>query len=337
MLKIKELIKDLINKTSHSVSFMHSYDIEKTLSKKGIKIRKFTSPILAFLTKTDHKAYIDQRNDNNYKGPAIYVANHQVKEDAIMVLKALKKNVYIVFGDNMMFNETLNGLLTFINGGITVKREDVKSRKAALLKTKYILENKGSILYFPEGYLNIKDDGEADKRNRADAHNSEYWLMQEHAGGVYRLAKETGYPIIPVVNLFDDMNEKKCYTRILNLHYIDKNDDYLEAKRKIEEEMVTNLYELMEKYAQYKRHDNGIDFVQKNQELREKNIRELDIKNINWKMSPEDEKLAGKAKVRNPVTTPKEVFSFIENLNINKNNAFLLKNKHNFKRYLKEK
>ena len=54
---IVKIIKDLKNGTSHSVDFLLSNNVEETLSKKGIKIRKLISPILkrVYLTQTKYK------------------------------------------------------------------------------------------------------------------------------------------------------------------------------------------------------------------------------------------------------------------------------------------
>ena len=56
MSKLKEILSDLKNGTSHSVSYLMSNDVETALSKKGIKIRKIFSPLLRmiYLTQTDY-------------------------------------------------------------------------------------------------------------------------------------------------------------------------------------------------------------------------------------------------------------------------------------------
>lgn len=52
---LKEIKKDLTNGTSYSVSYLTENEVEKTLSAKGIKIRKLFAPFLRQVYKTQTK------------------------------------------------------------------------------------------------------------------------------------------------------------------------------------------------------------------------------------------------------------------------------------------
>lgn len=212
-------------------------------------------------------------------------------------------------------------------GMILLNREDDINRNSTYEKMKYIIENGENIIIFPEGYWNLSDNGLSDEKHNADDHNSENWLIQDINIGVIRLAKETGCPIIPTILHYDETNKKMCYSKKGDLFYVSSEDNIFEKKDELVEKMTTIYFELMEKFSSYKRMDlekDGIPLKIQWEKLKQKLISACDIDSIDYKLDLENEKLIGKAKVAKAITTNEDAFDHLNNLEINKNNAFLL-------------
>ena len=188
-------------------------------------------------------------------------------------------------------------------------------------------ENGGNIIIYPEGYWNLDDDGLSDERHNADDHNSENWLIQDINIGVVRLAQETGCPIVPTILHYDETIQDICYSKKGDSFYVSKDDDIFAKKDELVEKMTTIYFGLMEKYSSYKRsylERNGVTLKEQWETLKQKLVSACDIDSIGYKLDLQNEKLIGKAKVVNTITTNKEAFEHLNDLDINENNAFLL-------------
>lgn len=330
---LKKLKNDILNGTSHCVDFLLSEDVEKTISIKGIKIRKIFSPFLrmVYLTQTKYKL----KKDNNCKKiktnkGKIFVVNHRQADDIVLGANAIGESGYIVFGNKYLALDTTNGLGLWAYGMILLDRDNSLNRKSTYNKMKYVIENGGNIIIFPEGYWNLNDNGKADERHGADDHNSENWLIQDLNIGALRLAKETGSPIVPVILHYDEFKRKMCYSKKGDAFYVTNDDDVFEKKRHLLERMYLMYYELMEKYSTYDRKQlelNGKTLKEQWEFLKQELIADCDIEKTNYKLDLQDEKIIGKAKVANPIITNQEVFKHLDNIDINKENAFLLNKK----------
>lgn len=326
---LKKIFYDIKNGTSHCVDYLQDYDVNKTLSKNGIKIRKIFSPLLRkiYLSQTQYKLIRENNIGKVTKNSKIFVMNHRQADDIVIGANAIDEHAYVVFGNEKLVLETTNGIGLWANGMILLKRDDVLSRKSTYEKEKYVLENHGNVWVYPEGYWNLDDDGLTDGRHLSDCHNSECWLIQDINIGAVRLAKETGFPIVPVILHYDEENGKKCYSIRGEEFFVGKYDDIFEKKDELVTIMNTMKYELMEKYSSYKREElecNGISLKEKWIKLKEELVRDCDIEKIGYKLDLKDEKYIGKAKVGNPVVSNEEAFEHLDYLDINLNNAFLL-------------
>ena len=332
-MSIKEVLlqlkRDLINKTSYSVSYLVKDNIEETLSEKGIKIRKVFAPLFRaiYLTQSQYKLI----KESPYKKiktstGKIFVLNHRQADDIVLGANAVGESGYIVFGNKYLALDTTNGLGLWAYGMILLDRDNPENRKASYEKMKYVIEHGGNIIIYPEGYWNLSDNGLADERHNADDHNSENWLIQDINIGALRLAKETECPIIPVILHYDELTEKRCYSKKGEPFFISKDEDIFEKKSELLEIMITMYYELMEKYSSYKREDLEKKQTLKEQweDLKQELIKACDIASTGYKLDLEDEKRIGKAKVTKKITTNEEAFEHLEHLIPTKNNAFLL-------------
>ena len=324
-----QLKEDLKNKTSHSVDYLLSCEVEKSLSKQGIKIRKAFSFLLRKVYKKQSKYKLsiedNQPKRSNHKGK-IYVLNHRQADDVVLGVNVVKDSGYIVFGNPYLALDTSNGLGLWAYGMILIDRNDPESRKSTYEKMKYVIAHGGNIIVWPEGYWNLDDDGLQDQRHGADDHNSENWLIQDINIGALRLAQEMNAPIIPTVLHYDETNGKNCYGTRGEEFYVSSDDDVFAKKDELLTIMRSINYCLIKKHSTYRRED-----LEQNQSLREQwetlkdeLVSDCDIKSTGYKLDLADEKLIGKAKVKNPVTTNEEAFQHLSSIDPNKNNAFVL-------------
>lgn len=330
MNRFAKLLNDLKNGTSHSVDFVLNDDIEKSLSKSGIKIRKLFAPLMRIIysMQTEYKIIVDSREKLSGAKGRIFAINHRQGDDIVIGARAVNKSAYIVFGNKYLALETTNGLGLWAYGMILLDRDSKSNRKATYEKMKYILEHGGNIIIYPEGYWNLDDNGQKDERHGADSHNSETWLVQDINTGIIRLAKETGCEIVPTILHYDEYKKKKCYVTRGKPFRVLSTDDIIDRKNDLVEIMQTMYYELMEKYSVYTRSELEADDKSMKaqwEQLKKKLVGDCDIDRIGYKLDLADEKRIGKAKVMEPVVTAEEVFGFMKNLMPNKANAFLFR------------
>ncbi len=329
--KVIQVIEDIKNDTSHALDYLLSNDVEKTLSKKGIKVRKLIAPMLrvAYGFTTKYKLVVDSREKlKPTKKGKIFVVNHRQADDMVLSAKAIGQSGYFVFGNKILALESMaNGYGLWSYGMILVDRDNPESRHSCYEKMKYIIEHGGNVIIFPEGYWNLDDNGLADERHLAQDHNSENWLIQDINLGAIRLAKETGCEIVPTVLHYDEVKEKKCYAKRGTPITVGKDDNIFEKKYQVLENMTSMYWELMEKYSHYSREElekDGITLRKQWELLKRQLVAACDIDKVGYKLDLQDEKRIGKAKVINGVTTNEEAFEHLDSLIPSTNNAFIL-------------
>ena len=299
---MKAIINDLLKGTSHSVNFLLENNVDRTISKGGIKIRKLFAGLLRmlYLTQTEYELIIDKREKlGRTKQGRIFVLNHRQADDIVLGANAVGKSAYIVFGNPYLALETTNGLGLWAYGMILMNRDDGSSRKAAYEKMKYVIEHGGNIIIYPEGYWNLADNGQADERHLADGHNSECWLVQDINVGSLRLAKETGCEIVPTILHYDEVGKKRCYAYRGKSFWVSKKDDIFVKKDELIFIMTNMYWSLMEKYSQYNRdilEKDGKSLKRSWEDLKEQLRSECDIDRIGYRLNLADEKRIGKAK-----------------------------------------
>ena len=300
MILVKTIIDDLINGTSHSVKFLLENDIETTISKRGIKVRKLFAWLMRiiYLTQTEYKLIIDKREKlGRSKKGRIFAINHRQADDIVLGANAVGKSAYIVFGNKHLALETTNGLGLWLYGMILLNRDNRCSRKSAYDKMKYVITHGGNIIIYPEGYWNLKDNGQADEWHLADGHNSENWLIQDFNIGIFRLAQETGCEIVPTVLHYDETGKKRCYAYRGSGFSVCENDDVFQRKDELVSTMTNMYWHLMQKYSQYSRNELEMekDLKRTWEELVEQLRRVCDIEKCGYRLDLDDEKRIGKA------------------------------------------
>ena len=326
-------IDDIKNDRSHSLNYLLSNDVQETLSKNGIVIRKIFAPFLRFIYgfQSDYKYVLDSREPLKHTSKGkIFIVNHRQGDDIVFSAKAVNKSAYFVFGNPKLLLESFaNGYGLWSYGVILVDRSKKESRKACYEKMKYVLENKGNIIIFPEGYWNLNDDGEKDEKHEADSHNSENWLIQDLNIGPIRWAQEIGCQIVPTILHYDETGRMKCYAKRGKSFSVSKSDNIFEKKDEILEYMTNEYFSSMSKHSSYIR----IVLEQKGslreqwEKLKRKLISSCDIDSAGYKLDLADEKKIGKAPVKSGVITNDDAFEHLEHLNYSSSNAFLLSKK----------
>lgn len=326
---LTNLFTDIKNGSSHSVDFLLKEDVQDCLSVAGIHVRKVFAPLLrlVYRTQTPYKIKIDCREPipHDEKG-RIFAINHRQGDDIVTGANVAGKSAYIVFGNKYLALDTTNGLGLWAYGMILLDRDNKVNRNNTYNKMKFVIEHGGNIIIYPEGYWNLDDNGEADERHGADGHNSDNWLIQDFNIGIFRLAQETGCEIVPTVLHYDEHGKKVCYGRRGTPVAVNDDDDIFERKEALLTIMRTMYYEMIEKYSSYRHAEleaGGQSIYEQWAELKRKLVKDCDIERTDYHLDLADEKRIGKAKVVNPVVTPLDAFSFLQNLKPCKENAFL--------------
>lgn len=231
--------------------YLLSNNPEDVLSKKGVQRRqKFNSTFKKigklFLT---NKQVIENRknlicDDNDEEDneivlpdkPVIWVSNHGFKDDALATLLAMKRNGYILFGSLATFYQCFDGITAWMNGVVMMNRKAKESRLAAPKKMVTAISEGADLLIYPEGVWN----------------KTPHQLMLDIYPGVYRIAKETGAQVVPIVHYFNDVADKSDENKIHTVV-----DDPISVGDMSESEfceflrntMCTWLWLMMEKYG----------------------------------------------------------------------------------------
>ncbi|MBO5198283.1 MAG: 1-acyl-sn-glycerol-3-phosphate acyltransferase [Lachnospiraceae bacterium] len=219
-----------------------SCDPDKMISKSSIRVRKFLHPILlkllpAFL---EYKQVIERKIDIPQE-PVIWCPNHSFKDDVAASI-GTARHAYVLFGSFPMFFNTLDGVGAYINGVAMCNRKVRKSKLASMEAAKRLLNMGMDMLVFPEGVWNKTPDK----------------LMLPFWPGAFRLAKETGCKIVPVIHYLADPHKKYkgnvIHTVIADPISMDGLDEK-EGQTLLRDTMATWYYLLMEKYGQTTREE----------------------------------------------------------------------------------
>ena len=182
--------------------------------------------------------------------PVIFVPNHGFRDDVVGTMIAAERPTYALCASLPLFYNTFDGAILYNSGIILTNRKIKSNKKASMEKAKMYLQNGGSLIFYPEGVWN----------KTPNKLHIPLW------NGVFKLAKETGVKIVPIVHYIKDpsymTNKKDNPFHTLIDDAIDPND-YTEEELKtlIEDKFSTWSYLMMEKYGKTTREEllNGYD------------------------------------------------------------------------------
>ena len=237
-----------------------SCDPDKMISKRSLRVRKFLHPVLMALLPMflEYRQVFESRNAlRGIDGPdaplaltdepVIWCPTHGFKDDVAASIAATR-HAYVLFGSVPMFLNTLDGLGAYINGVALCNRKVRASKLAAQETCLRLLKMGMDVLVFPEGVWNKT----AEK------------LMLPLWSGAYRLAKETGSKIIPVVHYLPDPIRKypgNVIHTVIGDPISMEGLDEQEGTALLRDTMAYWRFLLMEKYGQTTRQEllNGCD------------------------------------------------------------------------------
>lgn len=242
--------------------YMLDSDPNKTISKKGIDIRKYTCQILktfgpgmlrvpqVFEDRNElmgENKYIDGKKIELPEEPVIWSPNHAFKDDPLSSVLAAYRSAYLFFGSLPQFFNTIDGFSTWLNGAVMIDRNSKVSREASMIKAKKLLDLGGDLIIYPEGVLNLSP-------NR---------LLLDFFPGVYRLSAETGAKVVPIIHYTKDKTETNKNDYIHTV--VDEPIDFSNMTEKqgleyLRDVMATWYYLMMEKYGKSTREELLGDF-----------------------------------------------------------------------------
>lgn len=277
-------------------------DINNFTSVSGILIRRKINRVWRKILSlgTHRKVHIEQYPSLNKNEAYLFAANHSFDEDAISILQSIDRNAYMLQGTTHQMEHNPIFYAMWANGMIYVNRLDDKSRKESLDKMKRILKGGSSVVLFPKGGYN----------------NTENQLIAPLFSSPYILNRELGVKVVPIIS-FNDIGSNEIFVRAGEPMDLSGYDKY-EALALLRDKMSTLCYEIMEDHTiLVKRKELEGDPRMEYLEAR-KNVYACQ----KWYADVWDEELTYYS--GHNVTTPKESREYVDNVQGNNKNAYIL-------------
>lgn len=225
-----------------------SCDPDRMISKTSIKFRKLLHPVLLLLLPLflEYRQVFESKNAllgidepdepiDFPKDSVIWCPNHGFKDDIATSIGATRHS-YVLFGSLPAFFNTLDGVGAYVNGVVLCNRKVKKSRRASVDAAGMALDMGMDLTIFPEGVWNKTPEK----------------LILDLWPGAYRLAKEKGKMIIPVIHYLADPH-KKYDGNVIHTVVADpismEGLNEKEGLALLRDTMATWYYLLMEKYG----------------------------------------------------------------------------------------
>ncbi len=273
---------------------------------KGINLRKKIHCLVSMILKIDQLlskekiVILNDKHNTESNRSRIYACTHIGGNDIQRTFQVIKEPAYLMLGDPGILYKMIIYQGLRMNGVIPLETPDKKDRKIAYNRAIELLENGGNLLIYPEGAWNVTPN----------------LVVMKLFNGTVRMAKETNSEIIPIA--IEQYNET-FYFNIGENYTIDKDTlkSVEELRDDLREKLATLKWEIMEREPFLKRKDIPENYLQ---EFQEKIVNRC---NYGYGFSLQDainESFHDKS-----VVDIKEVYDFLNTLEIGKHNAFLMK------------
>ena len=273
---------------------------------KGINLRKKIHGLVSMILKIDQLlskekiVIINDKHNTESNRSRIYACTHIGGNDIQRTFQVIKEPAYLMLGDPGILYKMIIYQGLIMNGVIPLETPDKEDRKIAYNRAIELLENGGNLLIYPEGAWNVTPN----------------LVVMKLFNGTVRMAKETNSEIIPIA--IEQYNET-FYFNIGENYTIDKDTlkSVEELRDDLREKLATLKWEIMEREPFLKRKDIPENYLQ---EFQEKIVNRC---NYGYGFSLQDainESFHDKS-----VVDIKEVYDFLNTLEIGKHNAFLMK------------
>ena len=273
---------------------------------KGINLRKKIHFLVRMILKIDQIlskekiVILNDKHNTESNRSRIYACTHIGGNDIQRTFQVIKEPAYLMLGDPGILYKMLIYQGLRMNGVIPLETPDKEDRKIAYNRALELLENGGNLLIYPEGAWNVTPN----------------LVVMKLFNGTVRMAKETNSEIIPIA--IEQYNQT-FYFNIGKNYTIDKDTlkSVEELKDDLREKLATLKWEIMEREPFLKQEEITENYLQ---EFQEKIVNRC---NYGYGFSLQDainESFHDKL-----VVDSKEVYDFLNTLEIGKHNAFLMK------------
>ena len=310
--KRKMAIEELVNYYAE----YRIYCYNKGDKLKGIELRKKIHPLINLILKIDEVLSKEENiivaNENKAKEgvPKIFACTHIGGNDIQRTFQIIKEPAYLMLGDpGILYKMPIYQGLK-MNGVIPLETKNKIDRKIAYNRSIELLNNGGNLLIYPEGAWNVTPNV----------------IVMKTFVGTVRMAKEAGVHIVPIAVVSGNVVFKNMLTASseethkLSLYYgISKNTTKSETElnHELRDKLATLKWQLLESQPQLQRKNIPEGYIHEFQ----KEI--VERCNYGYGFSLED--AISESFHDKTIINEEEVFSFLDNLDININNAFLLR------------
>lgn len=231
------------------MAYLMSGDPEQVLSQRTVYIRRIINKIIKLIGPLflERRQVIESKNAllgidapdkpiNLPKEAVIWCPNHGFKDDVLATVLACR-HAYILFGSLPDYFNTFDGITAFLNGVVMCNRKVAASRHASVENAKRVMAMGADLLMFPEGVWNKTPDK----------------LILPLWPGAYRIARDTGCRIVPVIHYLADPH-KKYKENVVHTVIADpismEGLTEEEGLTLLRDTMATWYFRLMERYGQ---------------------------------------------------------------------------------------
>ncbi len=300
-------IEDLVKYYSQ----LRKYDYHQGKQLEFIEFRKKIHFLISLILKADQLLskeniiVLEDLHNTATDNPRIYACTHIGGNDIQRTFQVIKEPAYLMLGDPGILYKKLIYQGLKMNGVIPLETTDKEDRKIAYNRSVELLQKGGNLLIYPEGAWNVSPN----------------LVVMKIFNGTVRMAQETGAEIIPIAV---EQYGKTFYFNIGQNYTISKNSEksVQELTNDLRDKLVTLKWDIMQSQPKLKRQEIPNDYLHQFQ----KDI--VGRCNYGYGFSLEDalrESFHDKT-----IATEEEVFSFLNNLEVNKDTAFLMKDKMSY-------
>lgn len=188
---------------ANKLKYLLENDPDLAISKEGVLIRRKINGIVKSVGKSflrnpqvieNRKTLLNPDNseeDNSIilpDKPVIWAPNHAFTDDILASVLATQRHSYLLLASLPQAYNTFDGITAWLNGAVVANRKVKSSKNSVIPKCVKAMKYGADITYFAEGVWCKEPDS----------------LLLDFWPGIYRLAKETGAYIVPMVHYLRD-------------------------------------------------------------------------------------------------------------------------------------
>lgn len=199
----------------------------------GFKVRRFIKPALRPILRlaSGRRIHVESYPKLEKGVPYIFVSTHSFVDDVITNFSSIDRCAYMLVGTPDQVEHNPMMYAAWVCGMVFVNKTDPQNRKDAVEKLVRVLENKTSVIVYPEGAWN----------------NTENLLVQPLFASPWILAQRTGCKVVPIA-MHQEYKKKDVWYRVgepIDLVGMEKKA----ALDNLRDAMASLIWRLMEDHA----------------------------------------------------------------------------------------